>query len=68
MIYYKCIDDFNIYDRKKSEHFDFIENELFTQKELLKITQNLKSVNVKFKKINISKRKIYWFFGSRQEI
>ena len=44
------------------------ENELFTQKELLKITQNLKSVNLKFKKINISKRKIYWFFGSRQEI
>lgn len=68
MIYYKCIGDFQVYDRKKSEHFDFIENELFTQSELLKITQNLKSVNVKFKKVNISKRKIYWFFGSRQEV
>lgn len=55
-------------DRKMIKTYDgvWIKNELYTEKELLKM--GLPGALEKFEKVEISRKKAYWFFGARFEM
>ena len=71
MEYIKIKKQKNIYLDKIKKNFCFIENELLTKKEFLKIQNNTtKNLNnlIDYDFITINKNKTFWFFGCRQQI
>lgn len=71
MKYYRVKPEFD--NRRYSVNGDFfIANELYTEKEVEKISKKYNILYAKvynfnsiFEVVEISKRKIYWFFGAR---
>ena len=68
MLYLKVKPQFDNY--RKNNKFDiFVGNELYTLKEFEKIKKeyhrNIQELNNIFEYVNVSKRKLYWFFGAR---
>ena len=62
MLYYKVKNDFYTITNKKTKYF-LQKNELLTQKELLKITNNTNTNN--FNLVQIPKNKTFFSFGYR---
>ena len=70
MKYYKAINDKDMIFADGTKSSAFVKDELFTEKELTKYCERNKwnfdkVVEHNFSVVEISKRVIYWFFGSR---
>ena len=70
MIYYKVINDKDMIFPDRIKGFAFVKGELFTEKELREYCGRNKwnfdkIVENNFSEIEISKRKVYHFFGCR---
>lgn len=70
MKYYKAINDKDMIFADGIKSSAFVKDELFTEKELTKYCERNKwdfdkIVEHNFSVVEISKRDIYWFFGSR---
>lgn len=68
MLYLRVKPQFDNY--RKNDKFDiFVGNELYTLKEFEKIKKEYhrdkQELNNIFEYVNVSKKKIYWFFGAR---
>ena len=74
MIYYRVKPEFDNCNKDKNFGI-FIGNELYTEKELIKVKRRyynyyktVLNFDRIFERVEISKRRIYWFFGARFEI
>lgn len=70
MKYYKAINDKDMIFADRTKGLAFVKNELLTETELKKKCERNKwnfdkIVEHNFSTVEISKRKIYWFFGCR---
>jgi hypothetical protein len=53
-----------IYNRKNNQYYTLVKNELYTQKECIKLGINSKVLDP----VTVSKKNIYFFFGARFQI
>lgn len=70
MKYYKALNDKNMIFADRTKDLAFVQNELFTEKELKSYCNKNKwnfdkIVEHNFTQVEISERDIYWLFGCR---
>lgn len=70
MKYYKAINDKVMFMENRTKAFVFVQNELLTEKELKRYCEQYKwnfdkIVKNNFSTVEISRQRVYWFFGCR---